>query len=207
MLHVGLTGNIASGKSRIALLFAESGAHVIDADAVVHDLLASGTKTYQKIVDVFGVEMLTPEGQIDRKRLGQIIFSNPEKRLLLNSLTHPDVIAEILSRIFDLEQFSPCGIIIVDAALIIETGGHTMYDRLIVVTCNPSLQISRLMNRDGLTQEEAEARMASQMPIEEKLKLADYTIDTSGTLRQTQDQVEAIYRDLLVQELRLKNSR
>jgi dephospho-CoA kinase len=198
MLHVGLTGNIASGKSHATSLFAESGAHVIDADVLVHELLLPGTKTYNKVVDAFGAEILTPDGRIDRKKLGQIVFGNPEKRLLLNSLTHPDVGAEILKRIFQLEQSCPGGIVIVDGALIVETGGHKMYDRLIVVTCNPSLQISRLMSRDGLTQEEAQARISSQMPIEEKLKLADYTIDTSGTLRQTQDQVEAIYRDLLV---------
>ena len=207
MLHVGLTGNIASGKSHAALLFAESGAHVIDADIVVHELLAPGTKTHEKVVDAFGAEILNTDGQIDRKRLGQIIFGSPEKRLLLNSLTHPDVGAEILRRIFQLEQSFSGGIVIVDGALIIESGGHKMYDRLIVVTCNPTLQISRLIRRDGLTQQQAEARIISQMPIEEKLKLADYTIDTSGTLRQTQDQVEAIYRDLLVQELRLKNNR
>jgi len=207
MLHVGLTGNIASGKSHAALLFAESGAHVIDADIIVHGLLASGTKTYNKVVDAFGAEILTPDGQIERKKLGQVIFGSPEKRLLLNGLTHPDVSAEILKRIFQLEQSCPGGIVIVDGALIVETGGYKMYHRLIVVTCNPSLQISRLMNRDGLTQEEAKARMSSQMPIEEKLKLADYTIDASGTLRQTEDQVEAIYRDLLVQELRLKQWR
>ena len=204
MLHVGLTGNIASGKSHAALLFAESGAHLIDADIIVHELLAPCTRTYGKVVDAFGAEILTADGQIDRKRLGQIIFGSPEKRLLLNSVTHPDVGAEILKRIFQLEQSYPGGIVIVDGALIVETGGHKMYDRLVVVTCNPSLQISRLMSRDGLTQEEARARMSSQMPIEEKLKLADYTIDTSGTLRQTEDQVGAIYRDLLVQELRLK---
>jgi dephospho-CoA kinase len=207
MLHVGLTGNIASGKSHAALLFAELGAHVIDADIVVHELLAAGTKTYKKIVDAFGLEILAQDRQIDRRRLGQIIFSSPDKRTVLNSLTHPDVSAEILRRIFQLERSFPGGVVIIEGALIIEAGGHKMYDRLVVVTCNPSLQISRLMSRDGLTREEAEARMASQMPIEEKLKLADYTIDTSGTLRQTQDQVEAIYRDLLVQELRFKQWR
>lgn len=204
MLHVGLTGNIASGKSHAALLFAESGAHVIDADIIVHELLAAGAKTHDKVVGAFGAEILDTDGRIDRRRLGRIIFGNPEKRILLNSLTHPDIGAEILRRIFQLEQSSPGGIVIVDGALIVESGSYKMYDRLVVVTCDPSLQISRLMSRDGLTQEEAKARMASQMPIEEKLKLADYTIDTSGTLRQTQEQVEAIYRDLLVQELRLK---
>jgi dephospho-CoA kinase len=204
MLHVGLTGNIASGKSYAALLFAEMGAHIIDADRVAHGLLCSGTKTCQKIVEAFGEQILGSDGEIDRKRLGRIIFSDPGKRVILNQLTHHDVGAEILRQIFELEQASSRGIVIVDAALIVETGGYRMYDRLIVVTCDPSLQIARLMSRDQLNEAEAKARMSSQMPIEEKLKLADYTIDTSGTLKQTRDQVEAIYRDLLVQEIRLK---
>jgi dephospho-CoA kinase len=204
MLHVGLTGNIASGKSHTALLFAELGAHIIDADAVVHELLASRTKTCQKIVDAFGSDILRSDGSIDRRKLGQIVFSDVEKRELLNSIVHPDVNSEILRRIFDLEQLSPSGIAIVDAALIIETGGYKMYDKLVVVTCDPMLQISRLTTRDHLTIEEAKARMNSQLPVEEKLKYADYTIDTSGTLKQTQEQVETIYRDLLIQELRKK---
>lgn len=207
MLHVGLTGNIASGKSCAASLFAEMGAHIIDADKVVHQLLASGSQTHARIVEAFGEEILDPGGEIDRRRLGQVVFSDPEKRALINSLTHHAVGAEILRRIFELEQSSTRGILIVDAALIVETGGHKMYDRLIVVTCDPALQLSRLMSRDGLTEAEARARMDSQMPIEEKLKLADYTIDTSGRLKQTQDQVEAIYRDLLVQEMRLREDR
>jgi len=207
MLHVGLTGNIASGKSHTAMLFAEMGAHTIDADAVVHELLGSGTKTYQKIVDAFGEEILGRERGIDRRKLGQIIFFDAEKRLLLNQLTHHDVGVEILRRIFELEQSSSRGIIIVDAALMVETGSYKMYHRLIVVTCDRSLQIARLMSRDKLSEKEADARLNSQMPIEEKVKLADYTIDTSGTLKQTRDQAEAIYRDLLIQELRLKERR
>ncbi len=201
MLHVGLTGNIASGKSHTAQLFAELGAYIIDADVVVHELLASNAKTYEKIVGAFGEEILRPDRSINRRKLGQIVFSDTDKRALLNNLTHPDVAAEILRRIFELEQLYRTGIVIVDAALIVETGGNKMYDRLIVVTCDPLLQKSRLITRDHLTTEEASARMDSQMAIREKLKLADYTIDTSGTLKQTQEQVEVIYRDLLAQDL------
>jgi dephospho-CoA kinase len=204
MLHVGLTGNIASGKSQAALMFAELGAHIIDADRIVHQLLSRGTGTYRKVVDAFGDQILGPDQEINRKRLGQIVFSDDEKRKLLNRLTHRDVGAEIIRRIFELEQNSPGGVIIVDAALMVETGSYTMYNRLIVVTCDRSLQITRLMKRDRLSEQEANARMVSQLPIEEKIKLADYTIDTSGTLKQLHDQVEAIYRDLLVQECRLK---
>lgn len=207
MLHAGLTGNIASGKSHAALMFAELGAHIIDADLVVRDLFAVGAKTYKKIVDVFGEQILGPDTAIDRKRLGKIVFSDPEKRSLLNRITHPDVGAEIVRRILELEQSFSGGIIIVDAALLVETGAYKMYDRLIVVKCVPALQISRLISRDGLTEGEARARMLSQMPIDEKLKHADYTIDNSGTLKQTRQQVEEIYRDLLIQELRVKDRR
>jgi dephospho-CoA kinase len=204
MLHVGLTGNIASGKSCAASLFAELGAHIIDADHVVHDLLRCGTKTHANIVAAFGEDILCPDREIDRKKLGQLVFFDEQKRLLLNQLTHPDVGTEILKRIVDIEQAFAQGIIIVDAALMVETGGYKVYDRLIVITCDSALQVARLMHRDNLTEIEARARMDSQMPIEEKLKLADYTIDTSGTLKQTQEQVEAIYRNLMIEDLRQK---
>ena len=200
MLHVGLTGNIASGKSYAASAFAKLGAYIIDADLVVHELLECGTGTYNKIVDAFGKQILGQDEKIDRKRLAGIVFFDAAKRQLLNNLTHPDVREEILRRIRKLEQSCSGGIIIVDAALMVETGGYRDYHRLIVVACDPAVQLSRLMSRNGLTEEEAKARMASQMPIEEKLKLADYRIDTSGTLKQTWDQAGAIYRDLLVQE-------
>jgi len=202
MLHVGLTGNIASGKSSAASFFAELGAHVIDADRVVHSLLKAGTPVYRKIVDAFGERILSSTGEIDRRTLGRMVFSDADKRLLLNSLTHPAVETEILRRIGELEQSASRGIIIVDAALMIETGGYKMYHRIIVVTCDPALQVSRLITRDGLTEAEAGARIASQMPMEEKLKLANYTIDTSRTLEHTRGQVEAIYRDLLIQEFK-----
>jgi dephospho-CoA kinase len=207
MLHVGLTGNIASGKSHAASLFAELGAHIIDADQVAHELLSRGVKTYDKIVEAFGEQILDRDRNIDRKRLAQIVFFDEKQRLRLNSLIHPDVGAEILQRIFLLEQASAHGasahgIIIVDAALMIETGGYRIYHRIVVVACDPALQLARLISRDKLTDTEARARIASQMPIEEKIKLADYTINTSGTLKQTRDQVEAIHRDLLMHELR-----
>jgi dephospho-CoA kinase len=205
MLHVGLTGNIASGKSSAALFFAELGAHVIDADRVAHLLLKFGTPVYRKLVDAFGERILSSTGEIDRRILGRMVFSDADKRLLLNSLTHPAVKTEILRRIGELEQSASRGIIIVDAALMIETGGYKMFHRIIVVTCDPALQVSRLITRDGLTEEEARARIASQMPMEEKLKLANYTIDASRTLDHTREQVEAIYRDLLIQELRTKS--
>ncbi len=184
------------------MMFAELGAHVIDADCVAHDLLTSGSDTGRKIIDAFGIEILGPDGEIDRKKLGAIVFFHEDRRRLLNRLIHPEIAAEIQGRILKLEQSLPSGIIIVDAALMVETGNYKMFDRLIVVTCDPALQISRLMNRNNLTEKEARIRITTQMPIDEKLKLADYTIDTSGALTQTREQVEAIYRDLLIQKAR-----
>jgi dephospho-CoA kinase len=207
MLLVGLTGNIASGKTCAATLFAELGAHVLDADCVARELFECGTGTYRSVVKAFGVEILNPDGSIDRKRLGEIVFSDKEKRLLLNQLTHADVVMEIELRIRALERLSPEGIIIVDAALIVEVGAHEKYQRLIVTACSPALQLSRLMIRNGLTETEAQARIASQLPVEEKVKVAHYTIDTSGTMEQTRRQVEAIYRDLVDYEQRLKRQR
>ena len=204
MLYIGLTGNIASGKTCASSLFAELGAHVLDADQVARELFECGTGTYRSVVDAFGVEILNPDGSINRKRLGEIVFSDKEKRLLLNRLTHTSVVMEIERRIRALEQLDPEGIIIVDAALIVEAGAHEKYQRLIVTACSPELQLSRLMMRDGLTEREARARIASQLPVEEKVKVAHYVIDTSGTLEQTRRQVEAVYRDLVEYEQRMK---
>jgi dephospho-CoA kinase len=133
MLHVGLTGNIASGKSHAASVFAGLGAHVIDADRVAHELFSCGGRTYKKVVETFGEMILAPNQEIDRKRLAQIIFSDMEKRLLLNNLTHPEIGEEIQRRICEMEQVSSSGIIIVDAALMVETGSYRKYHRLIVV--------------------------------------------------------------------------
>jgi dephospho-CoA kinase len=200
MLHVGLTGNIASGKSSAASLFAGLGARIIDADLVVHELLEPGTKTYCRIIDAFGEQILDRDSKIDRKLLAGIVFFDAGKRHLLNSLTHPDVGEEIFRRISEFDRSSAHGITIVDAALMVETGGYRKYHRLIVVRCELALQLSRLMSRDGFTEKDARARIASQMPIEEKVKVADYIIDNSGTMEQTREQVEAIYRDLLILE-------
>ncbi len=198
MLQVGLTGSIASGKSHASSVFAELGAHVIDADVIAHELCVPGTQTYAKVVEAFGNGVLAPDWTIDRKILGKIIFHNAEKRQLLNSLIHPEVRAEVMRRIFELEKQGFQGIVIVDAALIVESGFHKMQDRLIVVICEPALQLTRVMNRCGISAEEARIRIAAQLPAEEKVKLADYVIDTSGTYSNTREQIERIYRELVL---------
>ncbi len=204
MLHVGLTGNIASGKSQAAQVFAELGAHIINADIIAHDLLVKGTVIYDEVVKAFGEGILAPDGSIVRRKLGDIVFGDAEKRSRLNGIIHPAVREEIMHRVHECGESCPSAIIIVEAALLIETGGYRIYDCLIVVTCDPKLQLSRLIHRDGLTLEQAKARILAQMPAEEKLKLADYTIDTSGTFKETREQIEAVYRDLVLQEIRLR---
>ncbi len=205
MLRVGLTGNIASGKSQATHVFAEMGARIIDADLIAHELLRKGTRTCEMVVEAFGADILAADASIDRHKLGEIVFSDAQKLSKLNAIVHPEVREEISRRINEYEEESPYGILIVDAALLVESGSYTLYDRLIVVTCDPRLQLSRLVSRDGLTPEQARARMAAQMPVEEKLRLSHYSIDTSGTLRETREQIEAIYRDLILQELRLRS--
>jgi dephospho-CoA kinase len=201
MLHVGLTGNIASGKTNARRVFAELGAHAIDTDEIAHELLAPMGEVCRHVVENFGEGIVDEDGTINRRRLGSIVFGDPEKRRLLNSLVHPAVRAEVQRRISDLETSYSSGIIIIDAALMVETGSYRNYDRLVVVYCEPALQLDRLLRRGGLTLEEAKARIASQMPVEEKLKVADYRINTSGTFGQTREQIEAVYRDLVLFEI------
>jgi dephospho-CoA kinase len=202
MLHVGLTGNIASGKSCAARVFAELGAHIIDADLIAHDLLTPGKPTYEKVREAFGDRIVLEDGSIDRRKLGEIVFNDAAQRVLLNSLVHPDVRTEIFRHIIELEKVSTKGIVIVDAALMVESGLYKLYDKLVVVFCHPALQLARLVSRDGLSVKEARARMDAQMPAEEKLQVADYRIDTSGTFRQTREQVEGTYRELVLLEVR-----
>jgi dephospho-CoA kinase len=197
MLRIGLTGNIAVGKSCASARFAELGAAVIDADLVSRELMEPGAPVYFRVAEAFGPEILHDDGTIDRRRLGSVVFVSEEKRRLLESIVHPairDAIALKIAQIGEYEKTAD--IVIVDAALMIETGGYREYDRLIVVACQAALQLTRLMARDGLTESEAKVRITSQMPTNKKVRFADYVIDTSDSLESTREQVDAIYRKL-----------
>ena len=195
MLRIGLTGNIAVGKSCAAARFAELGAAVIDADLFSHELMEPDETVYFRVVEEFGAKILRGDGSIDRRRLGDIVFTSEEKRSLLESIVHPAIRDSIARKIAEKEKISK--VVIVEAALMIETGGYKEYDRLIVVACSPAMQLARLMTRDGLAESEAKARIAAQMPMEKKIRFADYVIDTSGSLKSTLDQVDIIYQKLL----------
>ena len=189
MLRVGLTGGIATGKSAVGRMFVELGCHLIDADRIVHRLFEPGQAVYKAVVQEFGDSIIASDGTIDRKVLGDIVFEDPQVREKLNSLVHPATIQYQQDWLLELEGSDPQGIGIVEAALMIEVGTYRNYDKLIVAACPPELQKQRLRSRSGLSGEQIDARIRAQMPMEEKVKYADYVIDTSGDLAATRSQV------------------
>jgi dephospho-CoA kinase len=196
MLKVGLTGSIAVGKSHVLSILRDLGCRAIDADQIARQVVMPGTPGLQAVVDHFGKDLLTPDRSLDRQKLGAIVFADEEKRRQLNSILHPIIIAAQDEQIRILEKEDPQGIVIIDAALMIESGGYRRLDKLIVVHCAPEIQLQRLMKRDGLSREAATARIAAQMPQEEKKEFADFLIDTSGSFDDTRAQVEHVYHQL-----------
>jgi dephospho-CoA kinase len=196
MLKVGLTGSIAVGKSYVLSVLQELGCIVFDADKVAHSVMEPGRPAYQDIVEEFGTGVLADDSSIDRARLGAIVFSDAERRHRLNEIVHPRVIAEQDRLMQEAEGENPDGIAIIDAALMIESGGYRRFDKLIVVFCDRETQIARLMKRNGISREDAERRIAAQMSSDEKRRYADYEIDTSGTFEDTGRRVSDVYDQL-----------
>lgn len=196
MLKVGLTGSIAVGKSFVCDVFRELGAHVLDADQTARDVVKPGTKGLQAVVEKFGKEILKENGELDRAKLGSIIFADEEKRLLLNSIIHPLVFEAQDRWLNERETENPNGIAIIDAALMIESGGYKRFDKLIVVWCEPAIQLKRLMLRNSLSQIDAQKRIASQMPQDVKKRFADFLIDTSSGFAETRARTSEILRQL-----------
>ena len=204
MLRVGLTGSIGVGKSFVASVFEELGCHVLDADDTAREVVAPGSRGLEEIVKQFGTDMLQRDGTLDRQRLGSIVFANDEKRELLNSILHPRIIQRQDEILRDWEIDDPNGIAIVDAALMIESGGYKRFDKLIVVHCRPEVQLERLMLRNGLSQAEAQRRIDSQMPQSEKQKFADYLIDTSDGFEPTRKRTKQVHEQLIQVQQRHK---
>lgn len=196
MLKVGLTGSIAVGKSFVLGLFEELGCFVLDADKTARDVVEPGTAGLNEIVRQFGGEILLPDGTLDREKLGSIVFNDSFKRELLNSIVHPRVFDEQNAWLTGLEAASPDGIAIIDAALMIESGGYKRFDKLIVVWCDEEKQLSRLMARSSLSEEEAQKRIDAQMPQSEKKRFADLLIDTSNGYEDTRRQTAEVFAEL-----------
>ncbi len=196
MLLVGLTGGIASGKSTVAHALRDLGAQLIDADRIVHELLRPHQGCWHAVVEHFGNDILTADGSIDRRKLGEIVFQDPVKRSWLNGCLHPRVFEVYMSQIRQMGNRPPDTIIVLDAALLIETGYHRNMDRTIVVYADPEQQIERLMARNSFTREQALARIRSQMPLSEKRAQADYVIDNTGSRERTAEQAREVFLKL-----------
>jgi dephospho-CoA kinase len=198
MLRIGLTGSIGVGKSFVASVFGELGCHVLDADDTAREVVEQGTPGLKDIVEAFGEDVLQPDGALDRKQLAAIVFGDETRRLQLNAILHPRIMErqdEILRR---WESEDPNGVGIVDAALMIESGGYERFDKLIVVHCRPEVQLERVMLRNSLTRDEAQKRIDSQMSQEEKQRFGDFLIDTSDGFEPTRQRTKEVY-DQLVQ--------
>lgn len=180
MLILGLTGGIASGKSLVARTWRDCGAHLIDADKIVHDLLEPGGQIWQEVIGHFGSAIQLSGGAIDRRRLGEIVFRDDREREWLNQCTHPRVFEAYQTQIRHIAERQPEAVVVLDAALLIETGYHKRMDKVIVVYAREEQQVERLMARDSLSREQALARIKSQMPLDEKRTYADIVIDNTG---------------------------
>jgi dephospho-CoA kinase len=196
VLRVGLTGGLATGKSFVGQALADLGCFWIQADQLGHRVLSPGGEAYQAVVDYFGSAILKEDGSIDRNKLAEEVFDRPERLAVLSSFVHPPVIRLEEELIREFAAREPKGIAVVEAAILIETGSHRRFDRLIVTRCSEQQQIERALRRPGATLEQVLARLRRQIPLEEKARLADYVIDTSGSKEETIAQVRKVYESL-----------
>lgn len=198
MKVIGITGGISAGVSLIAAIFRELGAVVLEADRVAREVVAPGTDAYRRILEVFGRDLVLPDGSLDRRKLGQIVFKDAVARRRLNAITHPEIRRRVQAQIEQMAVEHPDAVVLVDIPLLLDTAGRDAFDLdgVIVVLATPEQQISRLIARDGLTLEEAEQRLAAQRPLAEKALEADWVIDNTGTVERTRSQVEALWNEL-----------
>ncbi len=196
MLTIGLTGGIGSGKSTVASLLAEKGAIIIIADYIGWELLLKTSPVYSELVEAFGGDILDEYGRIERKKLGKVVFSDPQKLARLNELVHPQLKKRLWARISDIRTRRPDAIIVVDAALIIETGIIDRFEGLIVVTAPLEQRIERLMAERLMSREEAIARIQSQLADEERVKHATWLLNNDSSMEALQDKVDRLWSDI-----------
>jgi dephospho-CoA kinase len=196
MLKVGLTGGLACGKSFVGEILRGCGCLLIRADELGHAVLAPGGEAYDDVVREFGSEILDGAGRIDRRALADLVFRAPARLAALNRLVHPRVFDEEDRLIAEFAAREPAGIAIVEAAILIETGNHHRYDRIVLVTCREDQQMERALRRQGSSESDVSARLSRQMTLEEKRKYADFVIDTSGEKEDTVRQTHAVFEEL-----------
>jgi dephospho-CoA kinase len=195
-----LTGGIASGKSTVSRMFQDLGAYLIDADSVARRVVEPEKPAWQEIVQYFGQDILQENHAIDRKKLGAIIFAQPEKRQILNQITHPRVIEEIHQQEHVFHQSHPGQVVLIDVPLLIEASMHHNYMHVVLVYVPEEIQLHRLMIRDKISKDEARTKIRSQLPLSEKVPYATYVINNDGTLEKTREQVRAVYQDISCRE-------
>jgi len=198
-LIVGLTGGIVSGKSTVASMFRDLGAKIIDADKLGHSVILPNKPAWKKIVKIFGKDILQNDLTIDREKLGKIVFANQTLLKKLNEITHPEI-TKLIKKEINLAKnktYNQEKVLIIDAALIYEAKINRFMDKIIIVYIDEDEQIKRLIKRNNLSKEEALQRIGSQMPMKEKVKMADYVIDNSSSLNKTREQVKKIWKNLV----------
>jgi dephospho-CoA kinase len=198
-LLVGLTGGIATGKSTVSGILRGLGCEIIDADLLAREVVEPGQPALAQIASEFGRDVVTASGALDRKRLGAIIFGDPECRRRLEAITHPAIRDRFLARLDELAEQGFVGIVVFDAAVMIESGNYKNVDRLVVVVTDDATQMARLHGRDGTAASENRRKIDSQMPLAEKAKLADYVIDNSGGRDATAEQVRRVFAALMAE--------
>lgn len=191
---IGLTGGIASGKSTVSNYLAELGAIIIDADKIAHEIMEKGKTAYWQVIEAFGREILAENGEIDRSRLGKIVFNNLEKKKILEEITHPQVIREMREKIEEYRAENK--VIVLDVPLLFEAGLDSMVDETWVVYVDRETQLQRLIARDGLSYEEANKRIQAQMSLEKKRDLADFVINNKGNIEDLKRQVLLKWREI-----------
>jgi dephospho-CoA kinase len=196
MLHAGLTGGIASGKSTVARMFQEEGACLIDLDEVAHFVEEPDRSGWKAVVEYFGSDILNDDRTINREKLGAIVFHDEEKLARLNEIVHPVVFEEWNRRLAEIHKRNPHAIVISDIPLLFEVGMKHLLDVVILVSISPEDQIQRLIQRNGYSREDANARLASQMPIADKIPHADYVIDNRGPIEKTGAAVHEVWKEL-----------
>jgi dephospho-CoA kinase len=189
-MNIGLTGGIACGKSTVSAMLVRRGALLIDADRIAREVVEPGSPALDKVASQFGQAVLQPDGALNRKKLGEIIFADADARKTLERLLHPPIRALMRERMVAFEQLYPDKLVVADVPLLYESGLQAMYQQVMVVYVPEAIQLQRLLVRDGLTLEQAKERLLSQMPIEHKKELADFLIDNSGTLQETELQLD-----------------
>ncbi|MCA1291664.1 dephospho-CoA kinase [Paenibacillus sp. alder61] len=194
-MNIGLTGGIATGKSTVSQMLVGRGAALIDADVIAREIMEPGHPVLAEVVKRFGREILLPDGRLDRKKLGAIVFSDSRKRKTLEAITHPAIRAEMKERMAAIEAAEPRRLVVADIPLLFESGLEGLYEEIMVVYVPRPIQLERLVLRDRLTLEQAEARLQAQMDIEVKRERADVLIDNSRGMEETKRQVDAFWRN------------